>query len=140
MVVVCGFAAAAYFAVILTSQKITTVERSRVQSFIPLFIANAAFWSLFQQYFTVVEIYADRRVDRHLFGWQIPTEWVISFDPVFVIALAPMSHLAGQVTVLGACDDLGTVRALSRVAADAAPPRLLHVAVTADAPSSVASR
>ncbi|MDQ3900194.1 MAG: oligopeptide:H+ symporter [Actinomycetota bacterium] len=89
VVVVCGFAAAAYFAVILSSRKITTVERSRVQSFIPLFIANAAFWSLFQQYFTVVEIYADKRVDRHLFGWQMPTEWVISFDPVFVIALAP---------------------------------------------------
>jgi POT family proton-dependent oligopeptide transporter len=93
VVIVCGFAAAAYFAVILTSQQITAVERSRVQSFIPLFIANAAFWSLFQQYFTVVEIYADKRVAKHLFGWQMPTEWVISFDPVFVIVLAPLFAL-----------------------------------------------
>lgn len=90
VVAVCGIAAAAYFTVILTSRKITTGERSRVQSFIPLFIANAAFWSLFQQYFTVVEIYADRRVDKTFFGWEMPTEWVTSFDPVFVIVLAPL--------------------------------------------------
>ncbi|HKS51127.1 MAG TPA: oligopeptide:H+ symporter [Pseudonocardiaceae bacterium] len=93
VVVVCGVAAAAYFAVILTSRKITAVERSRVQSFIPLFVANAAFWSLFQQYFTVVEIYADRRTDKTFSGWDIPTEWVISFDPIFVIVLAPLFAL-----------------------------------------------
>jgi POT family proton-dependent oligopeptide transporter len=93
VVVVCGVAAAAYFAVILTSRKITTVERSRVQSFIPLFVANAAFWSLFQQYFTVVEIYADRRTNKTFSGWDIPTEWVISFDPIFVIVLAPLFAL-----------------------------------------------
>jgi proton-dependent oligopeptide transporter, POT family len=93
VVVVCGIAAAAYFTVILTSRKITAVERSRMQAFIPLFLANAAFWSLFQQYFTVVEIYADRRVDKHLFGWPMPTEWVISFDPIFVIVLAPLFAL-----------------------------------------------
>jgi POT family proton-dependent oligopeptide transporter len=93
VVAVCGCAAATYFAIILASRKITPVERSRVQSFIPLFIANAAFWSLFQQYFTVVEIYADRRVDKNFFGWEMPTEWVTSFDPVFVIVLAPLFAL-----------------------------------------------
>lgn len=93
VVAVCGIAAAVYFAVILASQKITPVERSRVQSFIPLFIANAAFWSLFQQYFTVVEIYADRRVDKNFFGWEMPTEWVTSFDPIYIIVLAPVFAL-----------------------------------------------
>jgi POT family proton-dependent oligopeptide transporter len=93
VVAVCGVAAAVYFAVILASPKITTVERSRVLSFIPLFLANAAFWSLFQQYFTVVEIYADRRVDKNFFGWEMPTEWVISFDPVYIILLAPIFAL-----------------------------------------------
>ncbi len=93
VVAVCAVAAVAYFVVILTSRKITAVERSRVLSFIPLFAANAAFWSLFQQYFTVVEIYADRRTDKYVFGWDIPTEWVISFDPVFIILLAPVFAL-----------------------------------------------
>jgi len=33
-----------------------------------LFVASAAFWSLFQQQFTTVAIYADKRLDRNLFG------------------------------------------------------------------------
>jgi proton-dependent oligopeptide transporter, POT family len=93
VVVLCGVAALVYFAVILVSPKITMVERSRVLAFIPLFLANAAFWSLYQQQFTVVAIYADGRTDRNLFGWEIPTEWVQSFNPVFIILLAPVFAL-----------------------------------------------
>ncbi|GLY68629.1 peptide MFS transporter [Amycolatopsis taiwanensis] len=83
-------ASVAYFAVMLTSRKITAVERSRVLSFIPMFIASAAFWALYQQQFTVVEIYSDQRLDRNLFGWQMPVSWVLSTNPVFIIALAPL--------------------------------------------------
>lgn len=93
VVVLCGVAAVGYFAVILASPKITVVERSRVLAFIPLFVANAAFWSLFQQQFTVLEIYADRRVDKNFFGWETPTEWVTALNPVFIIVLAPVFAL-----------------------------------------------
>ena len=37
-----------------------TVERKRVLAFIPMFIASAAFWSLYQQQFTVLTVYSDR--------------------------------------------------------------------------------
>ena len=47
-------ASVAYFVVMLTSAKVTAIERTRVRAFIPLFIANAVFWSLFQQIFTVL--------------------------------------------------------------------------------------
>lgn len=81
-------AAVAYFAVILTSRRITATERSRVFAFIPMFIASAAFWSLFQQQFTTVAIYADKRLDRNLFGWDFPPTWVQSINPVFIIVFA----------------------------------------------------
>jgi POT family proton-dependent oligopeptide transporter len=93
VVIVCGVAAVVYFAVILASPKVTAVERSRMLAFIPLFVVNAAFWSLYQQQFTVVSIYADGRMDRDLFGWEMPTEWVQSFNPVFIILLAPVFAL-----------------------------------------------
>ncbi len=81
-------AAIAYFAVILTSSRITAQERSRVLAFIPMFIASAVFWSLFQQQFTTVAIYADERLDRNLFGWDFPPTWVQSINPVFIIIFA----------------------------------------------------
>jgi POT family proton-dependent oligopeptide transporter len=81
-------ATVSYFIVILTNRQITTVERKRVYAFIPLFIASAAFWSLYQQQFTVVTIYADERLNRDLFGWEMPVSWVQSINPVFIILLS----------------------------------------------------
>jgi len=74
--------------VILSSRKVHRVERQRVLAFIPLFIASAAFWSLYQQQFTVVTFYSDERLDRNLFGWEMPVSWVQSINPVFVILLS----------------------------------------------------
>ncbi|MDN5667382.1 MAG: peptide MFS transporter [Renibacterium salmoninarum] len=78
----------AYFSVILGSRKVSGLERSRVYSFIPLFLASTAFWSLFQQQFTVLPIYADQRLDRNLFGWEMPAAWVQSINPIFIIVFA----------------------------------------------------
>ncbi|MFJ4074068.1 POT family proton-dependent oligopeptide transporter [Curtobacterium sp. PhB137] len=76
-----------YFVVILTSG-ITAQERSRVFAFIPLFIGSAVFWSLYQQQFTVVTVYSDERLNRSLFGWEMPVSWVQSINPVFIIVLS----------------------------------------------------
>ncbi|MFS0853761.1 peptide MFS transporter [Microbacterium sp. 179-I 3D4 NHS] len=81
-------AAIAYFAVILTSRRIDSTERSRVWGFLPLFITSVAFWSLYQQQFTVLTIYSDERLDRNLFGWEMPVSWVQSINPVFIIILS----------------------------------------------------
>ena len=77
-----------YFVVILTSRKITAIERRRVIAFIPMFIASAAFWSLYQQQFTVVTEYSDKQLDRNLFGFEMPVSWVQSINPVFIILLS----------------------------------------------------
>jgi POT family proton-dependent oligopeptide transporter len=81
-------AAVAYFAVILTSRRITATERSRVWGFLPLFLTSVAFWSLYQQQFTVLTVYSDKRLDRTLFGWEMPVPWVQSINPVFIIVLS----------------------------------------------------
>ena len=81
-------AAIAYFAVILSSRAITDVERSRVWGFLPLFLTSVAFWSLYQQQFTVLTFYSDARLDRNLFGWTMPVPWVQSINPIFIIVLS----------------------------------------------------
>jgi POT family proton-dependent oligopeptide transporter len=59
-----------------------------VLAFLPLFVASAAFCALYQQQFTVVTIYSDRRLDRNLFGWEMPVSWVLVLNPVFIVLLA----------------------------------------------------
>ena len=89
-VLLCVVAAVALFAIMLTSSKLTADEHSRVIAFIPLFIGTAAFFALFQQQFTVITVYADTRLDLDVFGWQVPIPWVQSFNPAFIILLAPV--------------------------------------------------
>jgi proton-dependent oligopeptide transporter, POT family len=88
--VVILLASIAYFALMLASPKVTAVERSRVRAFIPLFIANAAFWSLFQQIFTTLAVYSDERINWNIFGWTAPASWIGSAEPVWIIVLSPL--------------------------------------------------
>lgn len=81
-------ASVAYFAVILTSRRIDGTERSRVWGFLPLFVTSVAFWSLYQQQFTVLTVYSDERLNRDLFGFEMPISWVQSVNPVFIIVLS----------------------------------------------------
>ncbi|MGI5241093.1 peptide MFS transporter [Dactylosporangium sp. CA-139066] len=88
VVVLSAVAAVTYFVVILAGRSLERTERDRVLAFIPLFIASAGFWSLYQQQFTVLTVYADQRLDRDLFGWTMPVSWVQSINPVFIIVLS----------------------------------------------------
>ncbi|MEJ2859979.1 peptide MFS transporter [Actinomycetospora flava] len=80
----------AIFAIMLTSPEVEDDERSRVRAFIPMWLGSVVFWSLFQQQFTVVTLYSDTRLDRNLFGWEMPIAWVNSIQPFWVIVLAPL--------------------------------------------------
>ncbi|MGO4490997.1 peptide MFS transporter [Arthrobacter sp. 2YAF22_2] len=77
-----------YFALIFSSKKVNATERGRVTAFIPLYIASAAFWALFQQQFTFIAVYSEEKLDRNLFGWEMPAAWVQSINPVFIIIFA----------------------------------------------------
>lgn len=83
-------ASVGYFTAMLKSPKVDAHERTRVRAFIPLFIANAVFWSLFQQIFTVLAVYSDERMDWNIFGWKAPSSWIGSIEPIWVIALSPV--------------------------------------------------
>jgi len=88
VILVTAVAAVAYFVVIIGSRAISADARSRVIAFIPLFIVNVGFWSLYQQQFTVLTIYSDERLDRTVFGWTMPISWINSIAPIFVIILS----------------------------------------------------
>jgi POT family proton-dependent oligopeptide transporter len=92
--VLIGLVSVLLFAVILRSRKITATERSRVWSFVPMFGASFAFFALFQQIFTVIAVYADRRVDLTVGSLSVPPTWFQSVDPIGIMILAPIFAIA----------------------------------------------
>lgn len=73
--------------ILIGSKKTDETEHSRVMAFIPLWIGNAVFWSLYQQQFTVMAVYSDSRLDWHLFGLEFKPGYFQSINPVFIILL-----------------------------------------------------
>ncbi|SDH19218.1 proton-dependent oligopeptide transporter, POT family [Lentzea fradiae] len=82
-----------YFTVMLRSRKTLPEEKPRVIAYIPLFIAAAMFWLIFEQSASVIAEFADSNVDNHVFGWEFPVAWFQSINPIMIIALAPLFAL-----------------------------------------------
>lgn len=70
------------------SDLVTEAERWRLVGFIPMFATSVVFWSVFQQQFTVVALYSDERLNRNVFGTELPPGVVQSLNPLFVIIFA----------------------------------------------------
>ncbi|WP_371812535.1 peptide MFS transporter [Sporosarcina sp. Marseille-Q4063] len=79
----------AYFVVMYRSPKTNDVERSRIIAFIPLFLASVMFWAIAEQGSTILALYADTRTDLNVMGFEISPAWFQSFNPLFIIMLAP---------------------------------------------------
>lgn len=82
--------AAIYFASIITFGCRDRVERQRVFVIFLLFLGAAMFWSGFEQAGTSMNLYARDFTDRVFFGWETPTSWLQSVNPIFIILLAPV--------------------------------------------------
>ena len=82
-----------YFASIISFGCHDSVERQRVFVIFLLFLGAAMFWSGFEQAGSSMNIYARDLTDRTLWGWEVPTTWLQSVNPVFIILLAPVIGL-----------------------------------------------
>ncbi|MDF1508086.1 peptide MFS transporter [Robertmurraya sp. DFI.2.37] len=79
-----------YFTVMYRSKKTSSVERSRLLAYIPLFIASVMFWAIQEQGSTILANYADKRTQLEIAGFSISPAWFQSLNPLFIITLAPI--------------------------------------------------
>lgn len=66
------------------------VERDRMLALLLMIAISVVFWSLFEQAGSTLNLFADRNVDRVLFGITINASQLQSLNPMFIILLAPL--------------------------------------------------
>ncbi len=71
-----------------TAVKSGQVERDRLIVAMVLTIYSILFWSFFFQGGSSLTLFADRNIDRHLFGWTIKASMLESVNPMFIILLS----------------------------------------------------
>ena len=81
--------AALYFAYVFLFGKLSAFERNCVTVIVLLVIAEAVFWSGFEQAGSSLNLFAERYTDRFLLGFEIPAGWFQSLNPLFILILAP---------------------------------------------------
>ena len=65
-------------------------EKKRMGVIAVLFLASAMFWSGFEQAGSSLNLFAQNFTHRMFFGYEIPTGWFQSLNPIFIITLAPL--------------------------------------------------
>ncbi len=81
---------AIYFLYVFFFVPLNTDEKKKIGVIAILFIFSAVFWSGFEQAGSSLNLFADRYTDRVIFGWDMPTSWLQSVNPLFIIILSPM--------------------------------------------------
>lgn len=67
------------------SEQKVKIWRDRMIALIIFMVINIAFWACFEQAGTSLTLFADRNVDRNIFGWEMPASMTQFFNPFFII-------------------------------------------------------
>jgi POT family proton-dependent oligopeptide transporter len=66
------------------------VDGGFVAPFAVVFVVVAIFGVAYYQIFGALSLFTAKHIDRELFGLQIPTIWIVSLNPVFMLILMPI--------------------------------------------------
>ncbi|WP_124640616.1 peptide MFS transporter [Amniculibacterium aquaticum] len=65
-------------------------EKQRISVIFILFLFAVFFWAGFEQAGSSLSLYTDKFINRNVFGFEIPTSWFQSVNPIFIVTLAPL--------------------------------------------------
>lgn len=69
---------------------VTLVDKQRHAVIFILTAFVVFFWAGFEQAGSSLSLYTDKYINRVVFGFEIPTAWFQSVNPLFIVALAPL--------------------------------------------------
>ncbi len=61
------------------------IWKDRMIALVIMMVINVVFWACFEQAGTSLTLFADRNVDRDIFGWIMPASMTQFFNPAFII-------------------------------------------------------
>lgn len=79
-----------YFAIMFISPRLDKTDKLRLLICFILIIGSTLFWSSFEQQPTSFNLFADRYTDLNVLGFEIPSIWFQSLNPLFILVLAPI--------------------------------------------------
>ncbi|WHM38412.1 oligopeptide:H+ symporter [Streptomyces sp. BPTC-684] len=69
---------------------LSTTEQSKMTGYIWFFVAAAVFWMIYDQGASTVQAFGEGKAAHTMLGFNFPTSWYQSLNPLFIMALAPV--------------------------------------------------
>ena len=69
---------------------LTKIDMDRMKAMAVMFVFSTLFWAAWFQTQTSFAILTQKAVDRNIFGWTVPTPWLVSFNGLLCAVLAPV--------------------------------------------------
>lgn len=74
----------------LVHEKLSRDDYRRVFALGFVCMLTVMFWGVYEQQGNTLQILADQNTNWNLFGWQMPSTWFQSFNPLLIFLLAPL--------------------------------------------------
>ncbi|RYZ91867.1 MAG: MFS transporter [Proteobacteria bacterium] len=75
---------------IITDKSLTKIEKDRLWVIIIIMIFVIFFWMCFEQAGASLTFFAAEQTNRTILGWEMPASYFQSFNPIFIVILAPI--------------------------------------------------
>ncbi len=75
---------------LLTAIREEVVQRHKMYVILVLIFFHMLFWAFFEQAGSSLTLFTERNVDRMVGTWEFPTTWGQTFNPFFIVVLAPL--------------------------------------------------
>lgn len=72
---------------------LTKAEWARTWSLTFLCLVTVFFWGVYEQQGNTLQLWADQNTDWNFFGWEMPSTWYQSFNPLIILIFAPVLDL-----------------------------------------------
>ena len=73
--------------------KFTPAQWKAIVGLVVLCMLNIVFWGVYEQQGNTIQLFADRNTDWHVFGWEMPSTWFQSVNPMFIFLFTPLLNL-----------------------------------------------
>ncbi|KWX02417.1 putative peptide transporter [Carbonactinospora thermoautotrophica] len=78
----------AYFAIMFRG--VDREYRPKLQAYVWFFVTAVVFWMIYDQSGSLLNLFAEQKTNRDMFGWEFPASWLQSVNPAFIVLLAPL--------------------------------------------------
>jgi POT family proton-dependent oligopeptide transporter len=73
-----------------TTQKMSRQDWNAVFGLAFLCFLNIVFWAVYEQQGNTLQLWADKKTDWFIAGWELPSTWFQSFNPAMIFIFSPL--------------------------------------------------